>query len=69
MNPSTESLFPDYFIEEFHSRPIVFPPLSLIEETIRTPSDQWVKGKHLLDPMLMKLRSQDVNHIVIFSEI
>ena len=59
MNPS-ESLSQDHFIEHFHSASSVFPPLIFLEETLCTPSDQWVKGLHVLDPMLMRLRAQDL---------
>ena len=59
MNPS-ESLSQDHFIEHFHSASSVFPPLIFLDETLCTPSDQWVKGLHVLDPMLMRLRAQDL---------
>lgn len=59
MNPSTESLSQDHFIEHFHSSSSVFPPLTFLDETLGTPSDQWVEGLHVLDPILKKLRSQN----------
>jgi integrase/recombinase XerC/integrase/recombinase XerD len=60
MNPSKESLSQDHFIEHFHSSSSVFPPLPFVDETLGTPPDQWVKGFHVLDPMLKKLRCQDL---------
>jgi integrase/recombinase XerD len=52
---------PDLFCEEPATYPSsTFPSLQFIEDTLSIDPEKWVKGLHVLDPLWLKLRKQDL---------